>query len=147
MTTGNLACMTVGACSVFPSESFDPLQTLKTLENEQCTAMHGVPTIFIGLLSHPEFTSFNFQNMRTGVMAGAPCPESLMRDVVDKMNMAELLCGYGQTECSPMNHMTCTQTPLDKRVSTVGKAAAHTEIKIIDKNGGRITYWGKGRNL
>ena len=144
MTTGNLSCMSVGACAVFPSQAFDPLETLKALEQEKCTGMLGVPTMYIALLSHPDFDSFDLRAMRTGAMSGAPCPEPLMRKVVDKMNMPELISGYGQTETSPMNHATNTETPLDKRVQTVGTAASHTEIKIINKNGDICAIGSKG---
>ena len=144
MTTGNLACMTVGACSVFPSESFEPLQTLQTLEKHKCTAMHGVPTMFIAVLSVPDFSQFNLSSMRTGAMAGAPCPESLMRDVANKMHMTEILCGYGQTECSPLNHLTNIETPLERRISTVGQAASHTDVKIIDNDGRTCAVGEKG---
>ncbi len=144
MTTGNLSCMTVGACAVFPGQVFEPLETLQALEQEKCTGMLGVPTMYIALLSHPDFDSFDLTSMRTGAMSGAQCPESLIREVVDKMHMPELISGYGQTETSPMNHATNTETPLDKRVMTVGTAASHTEIKIIDENGEICAVGDKG---
>ena len=135
MTTGNLACMSIGACAVFPSEAFDPLQTLQALDEEKCNGMLGVPTMYIATLAHPDFDNFDLSAMRTGSMSGAPYPESLIKDVIKKMNVPELISGYGQTECSPMNHATDTETPMDKRVVTVGKAASHTEIKLIDEHG------------
>ncbi|MFC3031258.1 AMP-binding protein [Pseudoalteromonas fenneropenaei] len=135
MVLGNLVCLSVGACAVFPNDSFDPLKTLQVVERERCTALHGVPTMFIAQLEHPQFHQFDLSSLRTGVMAGATCPEKVMRQVQEQMHMRDVLIGYGQTECSPINHITDIASPLEKRVQTVGKAMAHTEVKIIDELG------------
>lgn len=135
MVLGNLVCLSQGACAVFPNDAFDPLLTLQTVEAEQCTALHGVPTMFIAQLEHEQFNQFDLSSLRTGVMAGATCPEKVMRDVQTKMHMTDILIGYGQTECSPINHITEVSAPLIKRVTTVGRAIAHTEVKIIDESG------------
>ncbi|MCG7562917.1 AMP-binding protein [Pseudoalteromonas sp. McH1-42] len=135
MVLGNLVCLSQGACAVFPNDAFDPLLTLQTVEAEQCTALHGVPTMFIAQLEHEQFDQFDLSSLRTGVMAGATCPEKVMRDVQTKMHMTDILIGYGQTECSPINHITEVSAPLIKRVTTVGRAIAHTEVKIIDESG------------
>ncbi|WP_125717628.1 AMP-binding protein [Pseudoalteromonas rubra] len=135
MVLGNLVCLSQGACAVFPNDAFDPLLTLQTVEAEQCTALHGVPTMFIAQLEHEQFNQFDLSSLRTGVMAGATCPEKVMRNVQTKMHMTDILIGYGQTECSPINHITEVSAPLIKRVTTVGRAIAHTEVKIIDESG------------
>ncbi|TMP25665.1 AMP-binding protein [Pseudoalteromonas rubra] len=135
MVLGNLVCLSQGACAVFPNDAFDPLLTLQTIEAEQCTALHGVPTMFIAQLEHEQFNQFDLSSLRTGVMAGATCPEKVMRDVQTKMHMTDILIGYGQTECSPINHITDVSAPLVKRVTTVGRAIAHTEVKIVDESG------------
>ncbi|RXF02361.1 AMP-binding protein [Pseudoalteromonas sp. PS5] len=135
MVLGNLVCLSKGACAVFPNDSFDPLKTLQVVEQEQCTALHGVPTMFIAQLEHPNFSEFNLSSLRTGVMAGSTCPEKVMRQVQTQMHMTDVLIGYGQTECSPINNITEIDSPIDKRVQTVGRAMPHTEVKIIDELG------------
>lgn len=135
MVLGNLAALTHGTAAIFPGESFEPLATLETVEREKCTALHGVPTMFIAELEHPEFDLFDLSSLRTGIMAGALCPEAIMKRVLNDMHMEEILIAYGQTECSPVNHMTHATDPLDKRVSTVGRAGPHLQIKITDENG------------
>ncbi len=135
MVLGNLVCMVSGACAVFPAAAFDPLTTLQTVEQEKCTGLHGVPTMFIAELEHPEFEQFDLSTLRTGVMAGSTCPEELMRKVHNLFHMHEVVIGYGQTECSPINHITETDSPLEKQVKTVGRAMDHTEVKIIDEQG------------
>ena len=144
MVLGNLACVTHGTATVFPSDSFDPELTLQVVEEEQCTALHGVPTMFIAELELPNFARYNLQSLRTGIMAGSTCPVEVMKRVIDKMNMTEILIGYGQTEASPINHITEPDDPLQKRVETVGKPGPHLEIKIIDKAGKIVAYGEKG---
>ncbi|SUI73125.1 AMP-binding protein [Shewanella morhuae] len=135
MVLGNLVCLAKGAAAIFPGESFDPLTTLQVVELERCTALHGVPTMFIAELEHPDFAQFDLRSLRTGVMAGATCPEEVMRRVQNLMFMQQVLIGYGQTECSPLNHITEIDSSIEKRVLTVGRALPHTEVKIIDEFG------------
>ncbi|QPG07161.1 AMP-binding protein [Salinimonas marina] len=135
MVLGNLVCMVSGACAVFPAAAFDPLTTLQTVEQEKCTGLHGVPTMFIAELEHPDFEQFDLSSLRTGVMAGSTCPEELMRKVHELFHMREVVIGYGQTECSPINHITETDSPIEKQVKTVGRAMDHTEVRIIDEQG------------
>lgn len=144
MVLGNLVCISVGACALFPSEAFDPVATLQMVSEERCTALHGVPTMFIAELELPQFASFDLSSLRTGIMAGAICPEPLMRKVQSLMHMTEVTIAYGQTECSPINHMTAIDAPLDKRVTTVGRALAHTEIKLLDASGETVPIGEKG---
>ena len=135
MVLGNLVCISKGATAVFPSDSFDPKTTLEVVEKEHCTALHGVPTMFIAELEHKEFAQYDLSSLRTGIMAGSTCPEQVMRKVHSLMHMTEVVIGYGQTECSPINNVTETDSPIEKQVSTVGRALAHTEVKIIDELG------------
>ncbi|MCG7542579.1 AMP-binding protein [Pseudoalteromonas sp. MM17-2] len=135
MVLGNLVCLASGACAIFPAPSFDAVSTLSCVEQERCTALHGVPTMFIAQLEHPDFQQYDLSTLRTGVMAGSTCPQELMRKVHSDFHMREVVIGYGQTECSPINHITQTDAPIDKQVQTVGRAMAHTEIKIIDERG------------
>nr|WP_237158089.1 AMP-binding protein [Shewanella psychrophila] len=135
MVLGNLVCIAKGAAAVFPSESFEPQATLSAVESEQCTGLHGVPTMFIAMLEHDCFKQFDLSSLRTGIMAGATCPEEVMLRVQDLMYMKQVLIGYGQTETSPINHITEIDAPLSKRVTTVGRAMAHTQVKIIDESG------------
>ncbi|MGA9866727.1 MAG: AMP-binding protein [Acetobacteraceae bacterium] len=135
MVLGALACVTHGAAMVFPGEGFDPLATLQTLAEEHCTAVHGVPTMFIAQLDHPEFPKFDLSSLRTGIMAGAPCPIEVMRRAVTLMHLSEITIAYGMTETSPVSTQTTVDDPLERRVSTVGRALAHVEIKIVDAEG------------
>ena len=135
MVIGNLACLTHGAAMVYPGEGFDPLATLQTVAEERCTALYGVPTMFIAELQHSEFHRFNLTSLRTGMMAGAPCPIEVMRRVVDQMHASEMTIGYGMTETSPVSTQTTTDDGLEVRVSSVGRALPHVEIKIIDTEG------------
>ena len=135
MVLGKLACVTTGATAVFPGDAFEPGEVLETVAAERCTALHGVPTMFIAELEHPEFARYDLSSLRTGIMAGAPCPVEVMKKVIARMHMAEVLIAYGQTECSPVNHMTLADDPLEKRVETVGRAGPHLEVKIVDENG------------
>ena len=135
MVLGKLACVTRGAAAVFPGDAFEAGAVLETVEAERCTALHGVPTMFIAELEHPDFGRYDLSSLRTGIMAGALCPVEVMKNVMSRMNMAEVLIAYGQTECSPVNHMTLADDPLEKRVETVGRAGPHLEVKIVDEEG------------
>ena len=144
MVLGKLACVTHGATAVFPAEAFEPGAVLETVQAERCTALHGVPTMFIAELEHTDFARFDLDSLRTGIMAGAPCPVEVMKKVISRMHMAEVLIAYGQTECSPVNHMTLAEDPLEKRVETVGRAGPHLEIKIVDESGRTVPVGEKG---
>src|SRR5271169_6382703 len=135
MVLGNLAAVTHGACMVFPGEGFDSLATLQTVAEERCTALHGVPTMFIAELDHPEFGRFDLSSLRTGIMAGSPCPIEVMKRAVAKMHLSEITIAYGMTETSPVSFQSSTQDPLERRVSTVGRIQPHLEVKIVDLNG------------
>ncbi len=135
MVLGNLACTTHGAAMVYPGPGFDPLDVLQTVANERCTGLHGVPTMFIAELEHPEFDRFDLSTLRTGIMAGSPCPIEVMRRAVDRMNLQEITICYGMTETSPVSFQSSTSDPLDRRVSTVGRVHPHLEVKIIDAEG------------
>ena len=135
MVLGVLASVTHGASMVFPSEAFEPQAVLEAVSEEHCTALHGVPTMFIAELEHPEFESYDLSRLRTGIMAGAPCPIEVMRKVVSEMNMGEVTIAYGMTETSPVSFQSATDDPLEKRVSTVGRIHPHVQVKIIDDNG------------
>ena len=132
MVLGNLACITHGATIVYPNDGFDPLTVLETVQAERCTALHGVPTMFIAELAHPRFAEFDLSSLRTGIMAGSPCPTEVMKQVVDRMHLREVTIAYGMTETSPVSCQSSTQTPLDRRVSTVGLVQPHLEIQVID---------------
>ncbi len=132
MVIGNLANLTHGTTTVLPAPSFDALATLQTLEAERCTSVLGVPTMFIAMLSHPDFHTFDLSSLRTGMMAGSPCPVEVMKQCVDEMHMSEVTIGYGMTETSPVSTQTSPDDPLDKKVGTVGRVLPHIEIKIID---------------
>ena len=135
MVMGNLACLTHAACAVFPDEGFDPNSVLRAVEEEKCTALHGVPTMFVAETDLPNVADYDLSSLRTGVMAGAPCPLELMHQVIDKLNMSEITIMYGQTETSPVNHMTDIDAPAEKRCGTVGRVGPYQEIKIIDEQG------------
>ncbi|MGH8682827.1 MAG: AMP-binding protein [Burkholderiales bacterium] len=135
MVLGNLACITHGAAMVYPSEGFDPLATLEAVAAERCTALYGVPTMFIAELGHPEFRRFDLSSLRTGIMAGSPCPIEVMRRCVSEMNMREVTIAYGMTETSPVSTQTSCDDPLERRVGTVGRVHPHVETKIVDGDG------------
>jgi fatty-acyl-CoA synthase len=135
MVLGNLACITHGAAMVYPSEGFDPLASLEAVEAERCTALYGVPTMFIAELGHPEFKHFDLSSLRTGIMAGSPCPIEVMKRCVSEMNMSEVTIAYGMTETSPVSTQTSYDDPLERRVGTVGRIHPHVEIKIVDTDG------------
>ncbi|WP_298283666.1 AMP-binding protein [Acidocella sp.] len=135
MVMGNLAAVTSGAAMVLPGEGFDPLTTLQTAADERCTALYGVPTMFIAELDHPRFTSFDLSAMRTGIMAGSPCPIEVMRKVISQMHARDMTICYGMTETSPVSFQTGLDDTLARRVSTVGRVQAHLEVKIIGADG------------
>lgn len=138
MVLGNMACTTHGACMVIPGEAFDPEVVMQTVQEEKCTALYGVPTMFIAELEHPNFNKYDFSSLRTGIMAGAPCPVETMKQVQSKMNMTQVTIAYGMTETSPVSTMTYADDPIDKRVTTVGKTLPYIEVKIIDPNTQKI---------
>ena len=135
MVMGNLGCVTHGACMVYPDEAFEPTAVLRAVQEEKCTALYGVPTMFIAELDHADFASFDLSSLRTGVMAGSPCPIEVMKRVVDKMHMGDVTIAYGMTETSPVSFQTTPDDPLERRVSTVGKVMPHVEVKIVDEHG------------
>ena len=135
MVMGVLGCLTHGTAMVFPGEGFDPLATLETVAEERCTALYGVPTMFIAQLDHPEFHRFDLSRLRTGIMAGAPCPIEVMRRCIDTMHLSEITIAYGMTETSPVSFQTTPDDPIERRVSTVGRVQPHLEVKIVDAEG------------
>lgn len=135
MVMGNLNCLTHGATIVYPNDGFDPLCTLQAVAEERCTALYGVPTMFIAELDHPEFKRFDLSSLRTGIMAGAPCPLEIMKRVIKEMHMAEVTIAYGMTETSPVSFQSSVDDPLERRVSTVGRVHPHVEVKIVDAQG------------
>ncbi len=147
MVIGNLACTTHGACMVAPAESFDPAATLAAIENERCTSIYGVPTMFIAQLHHADFAGTDFSSLRTGVMAGSPCPVEVMKQVREQMNVREITICYGMTETSPVSTQTRVDDPVDKRVGSVGRIHPHVEIKVIDPESGRIVPRGTSGEL
>jgi len=136
MVLANLVCFSVGACAVVPSEHFDPEACLRAVQDARCTAIHGVPTMFIAQLEHPRFAQFDVGSLRTGIMAGAPCPPALMKRVMQEMHCREILIGYGQTEASPLTHLTSHDDSLERRTETVGTNLPHQEVKVIDVKSG-----------
>jgi fatty-acyl-CoA synthase len=141
MVIGVLAAMTHGAESVFPGDGFEPLEVLKTVAAERCTALLGVPTMFIAELEHPRFREFDLSSLRTGIMAGSPCPIAVMRRVIAEMHMPEVTIAYGMTETSPVSFQSRHDDPLERRVGTVGRVHPHVQVKIIDTHG-RVTPRG-----
>jgi fatty-acyl-CoA synthase len=142
MVMSNVLCVVRGGTMVVPAPFFDPLATLQAVEAERCTALHGVPTMFIAELEHPEFCRFDLSSLRTGIMAGSPCPIEVMRRVVASMNLRELTIAYGLTEASPVITQTTVDDPIELRVTTVGKPLPYTEVKIIDVTTGQIVPYG-----
>ena len=135
MVLGNLVCITHGATMVYPDESFSAESVLAAIEAERCTALHGVPTMFIAMLEHPSFAQRDLASLRTGMMAGAPCPAELMQKVIERMHMRQITIGYGMTETSPISFQSSMDDSFECRVSTVGRVTAHTEVKIVDEDG------------
>ncbi len=142
MVLGNLACTTHGSAMVIPSAGFDPKATLHAVATERCTSLYGVPTMFIAELAEPDLNRYDLSSLRTGIMAGSPCPIEVMRQVVDRMNMAEVTIAYGMTETSPVSTQTSADDPLEKRVTTVGRVHPHVEIQIVDPETGQIVPRG-----
>ena len=132
MVMGNLACVTHGCAMVYPSEAFDPQAVLRTVQAERCTALYGVPTMFIAALDHPEFAATDLSSLRTGIMAGSPCPIEVMKRVQSQMHMHEVTIAYGMTETSPVSTQSAVDDPVDRRVSTVGRVQPHLEVRIVD---------------
>lgn len=135
MVMGSLGCASVGAAMIFPGEAFEPEPTLKVVQDERCTALYGVPTMFVAQLELPEFSSFDLSSLRTGIMAGAPCPIAVMKRVIVDMNMQEVTIAYGMTETSPVSFQSHTDDPIERRVSTVGRIHPHVEVKIVNDAG------------
>jgi fatty-acyl-CoA synthase len=146
MVLGVLCCATSGATMVFPGEGFDAAQTLRALAKHRCTALHGVPTMFTAMLEEPTFAQHDLSALRTGIMAGAPCPVETMRKVVHKMHMRQVTIGYGMTETSPISFQSSLDDPLERRVSTVGRVQPHLEVKVVDA-AGRIVPVGQPGEL
>ncbi|MDY7805610.1 AMP-binding protein [Burkholderia stagnalis] len=138
MVLSVLACVSTGAAMVFPGEAFDPAATLAAVAEERCTALHGVPTMFIAELDHPDFAKYDLSTLRTGIMAGSPCPIETMKRVVSQMHMSEVTIAYGMTETSPVSFHSSTDDPLEKRTTTVGRIQPHLEVKVIDPSGGTV---------
>lgn len=135
MVMGSLTCMTHGACMILPGEGFDPAATLKAVDDEKCTALHGVPTMFIAELDLPDLNSYDLSSLRTGIMAGASCPIEVMKRVFSEMHMTEVTIAYGMTETSPVSFQSSTDDPIEHRVSTVGRIHPHVEVKVVDEKG------------
>ncbi|MDR5810335.1 AMP-binding protein [Caballeronia sp. LZ019] len=135
MVLAVLACVSTGAAMIFPGEAFDPAATLAAVHEERCTALHGVPTMFIAELDHPDFAKYDLSRLRTGIMAGSPCPIETMKRVVSTMHLARITIAYGMTETSPVSFQSSTTDPLDKRTTTVGRIQPHLEVKIVDPLG------------
>ena len=136
MVLANLLCFSVGAAVIIPSEHFNALEVLKAIEKEKCTGLHGVPTMFIADLEHPQFKSFDLSTLRTGIIAGATCPPVLMKRLIEDMHLKDILIGYGQTEASPLTHLTRIGDSFEKRTETVGKNLQHQEVKVVDVESG-----------
>ncbi len=147
MVLGSLACLTHGSTIVFPNDGFDALSVLETVQAERCTALHGVPTMFIAELDHPRFAEFDLSTLRTGIMAGTACPIEVMKRVVERMNLREITIAYGMTETSPVSCQSSTDTPLEQRVATVGTVQPHVEVKIIDAQTGQTVPRGVSGEL
>ncbi|MEH6545203.1 MAG: AMP-binding protein [Sneathiella sp.] len=144
MVMGSLGCVSRGACMVFPGEAFDPEETLSAVSKVKCTALYGVPTMFIAMLDHIRLKEFDVSSLRTGVMAGAPCPIEIMKRVIQEMNMAEVTICYGMTETSPVSFQSDVDDPIEKRVSTVGRIHPHVEVKIVDENAADVPIGTQG---
>jgi len=135
MVMGNLGCLTHGACMVYPSEGFEPQAVLETVQAEACTGLYGVPTMFIALLAHADFARYDLSSLRTGIMAGSPCPVEVMRQVIERMHMSGVTIAYGMTETSPVSFQSSIDDPMERRVSTVGRVQPHLECKVVGPDG------------
>ncbi len=142
MVMGNLAATSHGACMVIPAPAFDPVATLQAVQAERCTSLYGVPTMFIAELSAPDFADYDLSSLRTGIMAGSPCPVEVMKQVIERMSMTEVGICYGMTETSPVSTQTRADDSLDRRVSTVGRVGPHLEVKVVDPETGRTVPRG-----
>ena len=147
MVLGNLAAVSAATTMVFPGEAFDPLDTLKALAAERCTGVHGVPTMFAAMVDHPRFAEFDLKSLRTGIMAGAPCPITLMKRVVAEMHVAQITIAYGMTETSPVSFQSDTHDSLERRVATVGRIHPHVEVKVVDDAGRTVPVGETGELL
>jgi fatty-acyl-CoA synthase len=143
MVIGNLGCTSSGACMVIPAPAFEPEATLRAVDQERCTSLYGVPTMFIAQLAHPRFDDFDLSSLRTGVMAGSPCPVEVMRKVIDRMHMGEVTICYGMTETSPVSTQTRADDSLERRVGTVGRVHPHVEVRIVDPATDRTVEHGE----
>jgi fatty-acyl-CoA synthase len=142
MVMGNLACSSHGAAMVIPAPSFEPEATLAACAQERCTSLYGVPTMFIAELDHPRFPEFDLSSLRTGIMAGSPCPVEVMKRVIERMHMTEVGIAYGMTETSPVSLQTAVDDPISKRVGTVGRVGPHLEVKVVDPDSGATVARG-----
>jgi fatty-acyl-CoA synthase len=147
MVLGNLACTATGACMVYPSECFQASAVLETIGAERCTSLYGVPTMFLAVLEHPDFERCDCSSLRTGIMAGAPCPIELMKQVVERLHMPQVAIGYGMTETSPISTLSALDDPLDRRVGTVGQVQPHLEVCVRDPSTGRVVPRGNSGEL
>ena len=144
---GNLGCTTHGATMVYPAPSFDPLETLRAVQAERCTSLYGVPTMFIAQLTHPNFAEFDLASLRTGIMAGSPCPVETMKQTMSLMNMSEVGICYGMTETSPVSTQTAADDTIEQRTGTVGRVHPHVEVKIVDPVTNRCVQCGESGEL
>lgn len=144
MVLGNLAALTSGAAMVYPGEAYDPKAALEAIQAEGCTALYGVPTMFITILNLPDLDAYDVSTLRTGIMAGSPCPITTMRQVIERLNMTEVTIGYGMTETSPLTTQTATNDPLEERVSTVGRVHPHVEAKVVGFDGETLPIGQQG---
>ena len=144
LVLGNLAAVTSGAAMIYPGEAFDPVLTLAAVEAEHCTALYGVPTMFIAVLNQPDLDCYDVSTLRTGIMAGSPCPTATMRALIEKLNMRDITIGYGMTETSPLTTQTATDDPFEERVSTVGHVHPHAEARIVGYNGETLPVGQQG---
>jgi fatty-acyl-CoA synthase len=153
MVMGSLGCVAIGAGLVFPGEAFEPLATLKAIAAEKCSALYSVPTMFLSMLDHEDFSQFDISSLRTGIMAGAPCPMEVMKRVTREMNLREITIAYGMTETSPVSFQSHPDDPLEMRVSTVGRIHPHVSVKIVDEAGQTLPVgvqgelWTKGYSV
>jgi fatty-acyl-CoA synthase len=147
MILGNLACITHGSTMIYPAEAFEPSVVLETVATERCTALYGVPTMFLAELDHPEFSRFDLTSLRTGIMAGSPCPIELMKRVNHDMHMDQITIAYGMTETSPVSFQSGVDDPIERRVTTVGRVHPHIEVKIVDGAGHTVAPGTTGELL
>jgi fatty-acyl-CoA synthase len=147
MVMANLGCTSHGACIVIPAPSFDPVATLEAIQTERCTGVYGVPTMFIAELEHPSFASYDLTSLRTGIMAGSPCPVEIMKRCITEMHMAEVAISYGMTETSPVSTMTRSDDDLDRRTASVGQTMPHVEVKVVDPASGHVVPRGRTGEL